>query len=302
MNYLGANLLREAKRRASLGRVTAVRVALWLGSFFFVCEGVAQWSPPDYLRSVPVRDDCRKTKGAIGISFQPSLLNPHGIIFLCPERAAAIDKIHPGASFFFRVHEYGHLALGSRDEASADAWAAKELGQTPGGKSVLGAVILHFADIGEKFAPYYGTGFYRALNVATVGMIDPKQWPASLFAYQQRWKDRLQQNGSIIFNTERGLSADGLVLVDGNVLGFFDTLHPERSLPLPELTDGRHQISIVDVWTYRSGPNEKIQVMTRGLSAKASAAIVRMRPLVGKISVDDLGLSLEVQLFDHEGG
>jgi hypothetical protein len=116
--------------------------------------GIAQWNPPDSLRGIPVRNDCKKTQGGIGISFQPSLFNPRGIIYLCPDRARAIDQRYPGASFFFRVHEYGHLALGSRDEAAADAWAAEQLSHTDMGRAVLRAALAHFVEIGEKFAPY----------------------------------------------------------------------------------------------------------------------------------------------------
>ena len=109
------------------------------------------------------------------MSFQPTLFNPHGIIYLCPDRAGAIDQRHPGASFFFRVHEYGHLALGTRDEAAADAWAAEQLSRSDAGRAVLRAVLAHFVDIGQKFAPYYGTGFYRGLNVATTAGHRPQR-------------------------------------------------------------------------------------------------------------------------------
>ncbi len=147
----------------------AAILLMWL---FFSQLSSAQWNPPDDLHAVPVRNDCKKTRHGIGVSFQPSLLNPHGIIFLCPDRATAIDNCHPGASFFFRVHEYGHLALGSRDEAAADGWAAQQLSRTDAGHAVLRAVLDHFVDIGDKFSPYYGTGFYRGLNVATAAGID----------------------------------------------------------------------------------------------------------------------------------
>jgi hypothetical protein len=49
----------------------------------------------------------------------------------------------------------------------AYAYAADQLGQTDEGKNVLLAVISYFASIGDRFAPCYGTGDYRALNVAT---------------------------------------------------------------------------------------------------------------------------------------
>jgi hypothetical protein len=271
-----------------------LRFTFWLTLFLFARPLAAQWAPPDDLKAVPVRYDCRKTKGTIGVSFQPSLFNPHGIIFLCPERAVAIDRTSPGASFFFRVHEYGHLALGSRDEAMADAWAADQLGRTDAGKSVLLAVISYFVGIGDRFAPYYGTGFYRALNVATSGGIDRSRWPASLSAYQQRWTDRLQRNGSIVFRADKRFSADGLVVIDNSTLGFFDTLHPERVLPLPELSEGTHRISLANVWTYQFGANHRLQVLERGLNASASFAIQKRVDLTGSISATDTDLSLRV--------
>jgi hypothetical protein len=267
---------------------------LWLTLFLVAHPLAAQWAPSDDLKPVPVRYDCRKTKGAIGACFQPSLFNPHGIIFLCPNRAAAIDRISPGASFFFRVHEYGHLALGSRDEAMADAWAADQLGRSNEGKSVLLAVISYFVGIGDRFAPYYGTGFYRALNVATSGGIDRTRWPVSLLGYQQRWTSRLQHNGSIVFRTDKRFSADGLVVIDNGTLGFFDTLHPERVLPLPELSEGTHRISLADVWTYEPGTDHRLQVLDRGRTATASFTIQKRVDLVGSISATDTDLSLSV--------
>jgi hypothetical protein len=270
------------------------RFTFWLTFLLLARPVAAQWSPPADLKSVPVRYDCRKTKGTIGMSFQPSLFNPHGIIFLCPDRAAAIDRISPGASIFFRVHEYGHLALGSRDEAMADAWAADQLGRTDNGKSVLLAAISYFAGVGDRFAPYYGTGFYRALNVATSGGIDRSRWPDSLLDYQQRWTDRLQHNGSIVFRTNKQFSADGLVVIDNRTLGFFDTLHPERALPLPELSEGTHRISLTDVWTYQFGTDHRLQALERGLSATASFTIQKGMDLIGSISANDTDLSLSV--------
>jgi hypothetical protein len=255
----------------------------------------AQWNPPDYLRGIPVHSDCKKTEGRIGMSFQPSLLNPHGIIFLCPDRAAAIDSLHPGASFFFRVHEYGHLALGSRDEAAADAWAAEQLSHADAGRAVLLAILGHFVDIGDKFSPYYGTGFYRGANVANAAGIERKEWPPALRAYQQKWDDRLRQNGSISFRSEHGSVFDGLLVIDGNTVGFFDTLHPERSLPLPGLGPGVHKLSLRDVWSYRGDVNNKLHAGVKGLSATTSITTSKAADAVGYISETDSELSVRVK-------
>jgi len=229
------------------------------------------------------------------MAFQPSLFNPHGVIFLCPERADGIDSRHPGVSLFFRVHEFGHIALGSRDEAAADAWAAGELSRTDAGRAVLVAVLGHFADIGENFSPYYGSGFYRALNVATTAGIDRKEWPPALVSYQQKWEERLRRNGSVRFQTSRASYFDGLVVVDGNTLGFFDTQYSDRILPLPVLTGGPHRLSLVDVWMYRSGANHKLQVAARGMSATASFTTTKVVDLTGYISESDSELSLQLK-------
>jgi hypothetical protein len=229
------------------------------------------------------------------MSFQPSLLNPHGIIYLCPDRAEAIDQRHPGASFFFRVHEYGHIALGTRDEAAADAWAAEQLSHTNAGRAVLRAVLAHFADIGEKFAPYYGTGFYRGLNVATTAGIERSEWPSALQAYQLKWEDRLKRNGSISFRSKEQSVFDGLVVIDGGTLGFFDTMHPDRSLPLPALKEGKHELSLINVWSYQIGQNNKLQALVRGMNATASFTTSNTGDLVGYISGSESDLSVEIK-------
>jgi len=265
-------------------------ISLWLSHF-----GTAQWNPPDSLRGIPVRNDCKKTQGGIGRSFQPSLFNPHGIIFLCPDRGEAIDQRHPGASFFFRVHEYGHLALGTRDEAAADAWAAQQLSHNDAGRAVLRAVLAHFADIGEKFAPYYGTGFYRGLNVATTAGIDRKEWPESLVAYQRKWEDRLKRNGAISFRSNEQSVFDGLVVIDGNTLGFFDTMYADRSLALPALKEGKHELSLVNVWSYQIGQNNKLLALVRGMNATASFTISNTGDLVAYISGGESDLSVVVK-------
>jgi hypothetical protein len=269
--------------------------AFCLISLFLSQFGIAQWNPPDSLRGVPVRNDCKKTRGLIGLSFQPSLFNPHGIIFLCPDRAAAIEQRHPGASFFFRVHEYGHLALGTRDEASADGWAAEQLSHTDAGRAVLRAVLAHFADIGEKFSPYYGTGFYRALNVATTAGLDRREWPPTLVTYQQKWEDRLKRNGSISFRSRGQLVFDGLVVIDGDTLGFFDTMHFDRALPLPALKEGTHKLSLVNVWSYQIGQNNKQLALVRGMNTTASFTTSNTEDLVGYISGSESDLSVEVK-------
>ena len=193
------------------------------------------------------------------------------------------------------MHEYGHLALGTRDEAAADAWAAEQLSQGDAGRAVLRAVLAHFADIGEKFAPYYGTGFYRGLNVATTAGIDRKEWPETLVAYQRKWEDRLKRNGSISFRSKEQTVFDGLVVIDGDTLGFFDTMYADRSLPLPALKEGKHELSLVNVWSYQIGQSNKLLALVRGMNATASFTTSNTGDLVGYISGSESDLSVVVK-------
>jgi len=126
----------------------------------------AQSQPPATLRQVPIRYDCRKTQHRVGAAQQPNPFFWHGAIFLCPERMRAIDARHPGAARFFLVHEYGHLALRTEDEAAADEWAARELAAIPTERQTLLAAIAHFLDDADVFDPLYGTGLDRARRIA----------------------------------------------------------------------------------------------------------------------------------------
>src|SRR5260370_36992894 len=93
-------------------------------------SGKAQWTPPPSLQNVPVREDCGKTRGGIGISFQPTLFDPQGAIYLCPRRALPIDRAYPGASLFFLIHEYGPLGFHASNDALGSARAADTTNQS----------------------------------------------------------------------------------------------------------------------------------------------------------------------------
>ena len=153
---------------------------LLLGTLALAHRSHGQWVPPAGLRNVPVLDNCKMTRHGVGASVQPTVFYPKGAIFLCPERAREIDDRHPGASRFFLVHEYGHLAMRTREEAVADEWAARQLAALPGERSTLRAVLLHFVDEGALFDPLYGTGLDRALRVARAAGIGEREWPAPL--------------------------------------------------------------------------------------------------------------------------
>src|SRR6478736_4379726 len=117
---------------------------LLLGTLALAHRSHGQWVPPAGLRNVPVLDNCKMTRHGVGASVQPTVFYPKGAIFLCPERAREIDDRHPGASRFFLVHEYGHLAMRTREEAVADEWAARQLASVPAERGTLKAVIWYF--------------------------------------------------------------------------------------------------------------------------------------------------------------
>jgi hypothetical protein len=207
----------------------------------------AQWTPPPSLQNVPVLEDCAKTKGGIGISFQPTLFDPHGAIFLCPKRALEIDRAHPGASLFFRVHEYGHLGLHTRNEALADGWAAEQLSHSTPGRKTLEAVLSYFCHLGKRFALMYGTGYDRALTVAESGQIPPEQWPSTLVEYQRNLNEKRARNGTIrLYTTDQ--TADGLLWIDDQLVGFVSTAEAYRNPPVPNLSGRTHSLRLQDVW------------------------------------------------------
>jgi hypothetical protein len=207
----------------------------------------AQWTPPLSLQDVPVREDCAKTKGGIGISFQPTIFNPHGAIYLCPRRALEIDRAHPGASLFFRVHEYGHLALHTRNEALADGWAAEQLAHSVSGRTTLNATLSYFTHLGNRFALMYGAGYDRALTVAESGEIPRERWPPALAAYERALNDKRARNGSIQLRAADQI-ADGLLWIDDQLVGFVSTETAYRNPPVPDLARQQHRLRLQDVW------------------------------------------------------
>ena len=94
---------------------------------------------------------------------------------------------------------------------------------------------------------------------------------------------------------DHGSVFDGLVVIDGNTLGFFDTWHRDRLLPLPVLKDGTHKLSLVNVWSYRAGQNNKLQASVRGMNATTSFTTSNAGDLVGYISENDTDLAVEVK-------
>ncbi|MEO8921736.1 MAG: hypothetical protein ABI330_02705 [Caldimonas sp.] len=120
----------------------------------------AQWVPRGPLAAVPVVRDCNETGGDVAVSrFDPPA------VYLCPVLMNEIHKKIPGAEHFYFVHEFGHVALHTSDEALADCWAAKELAKARNGKRYLAAAIAHFRQRPNEYSALYGTPMERAERI-----------------------------------------------------------------------------------------------------------------------------------------
>jgi hypothetical protein len=243
---------------------------LLVATFFAPHRAQAQWTPPAALRDVPVFDDCNKTRHGVGLSVQPTLLFPHGAIFMCPERERAIDARHPGASRFFLAHEYGHLAMKSREEAVADEWAAKELAAVPTQRGTLRAVLWHFVEQGTLFDPLYGSGFDRALRVARAAAIPETEWPPPLVSYAKA-QDNAKANGvSLALHVTDGDAngAEMVIFLDKEPIGVLSNLDGTKPLSLPQLAPGHHEIQASQVWLYHIDPSGAKSEIARRLQAE----------------------------------
>ncbi len=219
---------------------------------------------------MPVLDDCKMTRHGIGVTVQPTVFYPKGAIFLCPEREQKIDALHPGASRFFLIHEYGHLAMRTREEAVADEWAAKQLAGVPSGRNTLWAVLLHFVDQGALSDPLYGTGFDRALRIARAAGIAEREWPASLVAYAKSVEDKTVTGTVLSLRRADGYTntAQMIIYLDRQPVGFLSNVDEDKSLELPKLAPGRHVVQAVQVWLYHTEPSGTKSEVARGMQAE----------------------------------
>jgi hypothetical protein len=119
-----------------------------------------QWVPAGALANVPVIRDCNETGGDVAVS----RLDPP-TVYLCPHVMSLVRKKDPGAEHFYFVHEFGHIALNTGDEAAADCWAARELAHARNGSRYLAAAIAHFRARPEDYSPRYGTPNGRAERI-----------------------------------------------------------------------------------------------------------------------------------------
>ena len=120
----------------------------------------AQWVPTGPLAGVLVVQDCTQTAGDVAVS----RLDPP-TVYLCPTVVRLVRQKDPGAEHFYFVHEFGHIALQTSDEAAADCWAAHELAAAPHGERYLRAAIEHFRRRPDQPSRRYGTPKERAERI-----------------------------------------------------------------------------------------------------------------------------------------
>jgi hypothetical protein len=120
----------------------------------------AQWVPSGPLASVLVVRDCTQTGGDVAVS----RLDPP-TVYLCPAVVRLVRQRDPGAEHFYFVHEFGHIAMQTSDEAAADCWAAGELANAPHGERYLRAAIEHFRRRPDQQSRRYGTPSERAERI-----------------------------------------------------------------------------------------------------------------------------------------
>ena len=138
-------------------------VAAALASLVLVPAGAparAQWVPSGPLATVRVVQDCTQTGGDVAVS----RLDPP-TVYLCGSVVRLVRQKDPGAEHFYFVHEFGHIALQTSDEAAADCWAAHELAGAPHGERYLRAAIDHFRRRPDQQSRRYGTPAERAERI-----------------------------------------------------------------------------------------------------------------------------------------
>lgn len=194
----------------------------------------------------------------------------------------------PGASRFFLVHEYGHLAMRSREEAVADEWAARQLAQVPGERGTLRAAVSYFVEEGTLFDPNYGTGFDRAWRVARAAGIPESEWPPPLVAYVKDQEVKRATGMSLILRMADGYTnaAQMVVYVDRQPIGVLSNVETERALQLPKLSPGRHLIQAFQVWLYHTEPSAVKSEVARRLQAECEFESTGKRMIVIDLRYD----------------
>jgi hypothetical protein len=260
-------------------------------------QSPTQWVPPAALRNVPVSDDCKMTRHGVGVSIQPTLFYPLGAIFLCPEREREIETRQPGASRFFLVHEYGHLAMRSREEAVADEWAAKQLAMVPAERGTLRAVVSYFVAQGTLFDPNYGTGLDRAWRVARAAGIPQTEWPSPLVAYAKALEVKHATGMPLTLRVLDGYAnaAQMVVYIDRQPIGVLSNVEGERPLQLSKLSPGRHSIQAFQVWLYHTEPSGAKSEVARRLEAECEFESTGKRAIVIDLRYDGETLVIKAE-------
>ena len=157
-----AHTWKAAPRLAPTPVIRSTRACLTTLALLAAGTGAAhaQWRPTGTLAAVPVIGECDETGGDIAVS----RLDPP-TIYICRRVVELLRKAEPGAEHFYLVHEYGHIALVTSDEAAADCWAARELARAPNGERTLAATIRHFRRRGEEPSRRYGSPIERAERI-----------------------------------------------------------------------------------------------------------------------------------------
>jgi hypothetical protein len=277
----------------------ALMCVLW-GTTCLGQRSATQWVPPAAVRNVPVRADCKMTRHGIGVSIQPTLFYPLGAIFLCPEREREIETRQRGASRFFLVHEYGHLATRSREEAVADEWAAKQLAMVPAERGTLRAAISYFVDEGALFDPNYGTGFDRACRVARAAGIPESEWPLRLVAYAKAQEIKQGAGMSLTLRVQDGYTnaAQMIVYIDRQPVGVLSNVESEGALQLPKLSPGRHFIQAFQMWLYHTEPSAVKSEVARRLQAECEFESTGKRKIVIDLRYDGETLVMRAEEGD----
>jgi hypothetical protein len=274
----------------------ALTCVLWVTTCL-AQQSPTQWVPPAALRDVPVRSDCKITRHGVGVSIQPTLFYPYGAIFLCPEREREIETRQPGASRFFLAHEYGHLAMRSREEAVADEWAAKQLAMVPSERGTLRAVLSYFVDQGTLFDPNYGTGFDRAWRVARAAGIPEREWPPPLVAYAKAQEIKRASGMFLTLQMQNGYTnaAQMVVYIDRQPVGVLSNVEGERPLQLSKLSPGRHFIQVFQVWLYHKQASAVKSEVARRLQAECQFESTGKRAIVIELRYDEETLVIRLQ-------
>jgi hypothetical protein len=274
-------------------------IFLLLASICLTHRSKGQWVPPAALRNVPVLTDCNMTRHRVGVSLQPTLFWPEGAIFLCPKREREIDARCPGASRFFLVHEYGHLAMRTREEVVADEWAAKQLAMVPAERGTLRAAILYFVDEGSLFDPLYGAGFDRALRVARAAGIEERDWPLPLAAYAKAKAARIDNGIRLTLRVHDGYTnaAQMVVWVDRQPVGFLSNVDEKKPLDLPKLAPGRHHVQALQVWLYHAEPSGVKSEIARRLQAECEFESTGKENVAIELQFDGDKLSIRAEEF-----